>query len=157
MFGNLNTHEIGEVLRHQVLGRIGCHSGDITYIVPISYTYDGEYIYAHTQEGLKLEIMRKNPQVCFEVELLENMANWKTVIAWGEFEEIKDEIERKKGFKKLLDREIAFNASKTVQLSSSWPFYNSEHLDIPGIVFRIRLINMTGRFEKNDGVSSYDN
>src|SRR5476651_2664138 len=100
MFGKLNANEIGEVLKHQILGRIGCHSGDITYIVPISYAYDGEYVYAHTQEGLKMEIMRQNPQVCFEVELLENMANWKTVIAWGEFEEIKEEAERRKGFKK---------------------------------------------------------
>ncbi len=156
MFGNLNSVEIKEVLVHQVLGRIGCHSGDLTYIVPISYAYDGEYIYGHTYEGLKLDIMRQNRQVCFEVEQMENMANWKTVIAWGEFEEIKDETERNKGFQKLLDRKTPFITSKTLQLSAAWPFYNIEHLDIEGIVFRIRLTKMTGRFERNEGASSYE-
>ncbi len=75
MFGNLNKDEIEEVLKHHLIGRIGCYAFDTTYIVPISYGYDGESIYCHTYEGLKITMMRKNPRVCFEVDTMENMAN----------------------------------------------------------------------------------
>ena len=46
-----------------------------TYVVPVTYAYDGEAIYAHSLEGLKLALMRKNPHVCFEVEDVQGMAD----------------------------------------------------------------------------------
>ncbi|MBK5270705.1 MAG: pyridoxamine 5'-phosphate oxidase family protein, partial [Bacteroidia bacterium] len=61
MFENLSPVEIETVLQNQIIGHLGCHSDGLTYIVPISYAYDGEYIYCHTYEGKKLEMMRKNP------------------------------------------------------------------------------------------------
>ncbi len=56
-----------------------------------------EYVYGHTMEGMKINMMRKNPRVCFEVDVMQNMANWKSVIAWGEFEELSSEPGRKTG------------------------------------------------------------
>ena len=53
MFGTLNPIEIESVLHGQIIGRIGCHIDNTTYVVPISYAYDGEFIYALTNEGLK--------------------------------------------------------------------------------------------------------
>ena len=32
--------------------------------------------------------MRANPFVCFEVEDIDDLANWHSVIAWGVFEEL---------------------------------------------------------------------
>ena len=64
MFGNLDQEEIEQVLHNQLVGRIDCHAQGTTYIVPISYAYYGEYIYAHTHEGMKISIMRKDPKVC---------------------------------------------------------------------------------------------
>jgi len=81
MFGDLDPLEIDRILHNQILGRIGCHADHITYIVPISYAYDGEYIYAITREGMKINIMRQNPQVCFEVEQIPDMANWQSLYA----------------------------------------------------------------------------
>lgn len=77
MFGNLNTEEIETLLHSQIIGRIGCHYDNSTYIVPISYAYDGEFVYALTREGLKINIMRQNRQVCFEVEAIPDLGNWK--------------------------------------------------------------------------------
>jgi hypothetical protein len=51
MFGVLNDNEIEQLIHEQFIGRIGCHADDITYVVPISYAYDGEYIYGRTYEG----------------------------------------------------------------------------------------------------------
>jgi nitroimidazol reductase NimA-like FMN-containing flavoprotein (pyridoxamine 5'-phosphate oxidase superfamily) len=81
-------------LQSQIVGRIGCHDGDLVYVVPISYAYDGEYVYFHSYEGKKIDIMRKNPKICFQIDEMKDMANWKSVIAWGEFEELNDYEEK---------------------------------------------------------------
>ena len=156
MFGKLNSVEIEEVLTQQIIGRIACHANDMSYIVPISYAYDGECVYARTYEGLKINLMRKNPNVCFQTDIMENMANWKSVIAWGEFKELTETSERNEGIQKLLARKISGIASETVQLSPIWPFASNEYSDeIDGIIFCIRLSEKTGRFEKSEyhGVS----
>jgi uncharacterized protein len=154
MFGNLNEEEIENVLHSQLLGRIGCHGNNSTYIVPISYAYDGEYIYAHTQEGMKVSIMRDNPQVCFEVESMANMANWKSVICWGGFEELTNETDRHNALEKLEDRILPNFPSATTKLSPVWPFHSHNTDLIKGLVFRIRLTRKTGRFE-NDSAPSF--
>ncbi|MEJ7738732.1 MAG: hypothetical protein WKF97_14995 [Chitinophagaceae bacterium] len=88
--------------------------------------------------------------------LLENIANWKSVIAWGEFKELTETRERNEGIQKLLARKILGLASKTMQLSPVWPFASNEYSEkIDGIIFCIRLGEKTGRFERSDfnGVS----
>ncbi|HSP76366.1 MAG TPA: pyridoxamine 5'-phosphate oxidase family protein [Cryobacterium sp.] len=88
MLGELNDQEIDDVLRKAVIGRIGCHAGGQTYIVPVSFAYDGEHVYGHSGIGRKVAMMRENPSVCFEVEQVDDLGNWKTVVAWGTFEEL---------------------------------------------------------------------
>lgn len=153
MFGKLTNSEIEDVLSRQILGRIACHADDITYIVPTSYAYDGEYLYGRTFEGLKIELMRKNPKVCFQTDTMENMANWMSVIAWGEFKELTETGERNSAIEKLLARKIDGIASTTVKLSPLWPFSAKENIDkIEGIIFSIRLMEKTGRFEKSEDI-----
>lgn len=149
MLGKLNADEIEDLLKGQIIGRIGCHADDTTFIVPISYVYDGEYLYAHTREGLKLRLMRKNPKVCFEVDLMQDMANWKSVIAFGEFEELTDPADRIKGLQLLVNRILPLVSSETTHLFSDWPFTSENFDEIKGIVFRIRLASKSGRFETN--------
>jgi len=36
--------------------------------VPICYVYDGGCVYGHAVDGMKRHAMQTNPQVCFEVE-----------------------------------------------------------------------------------------
>ena len=149
MIGKLNAAQIEEVLHKQLIGRIGCNADGITYIVPISYAYDGESVYMHTYEGQKMEMMRKNPDVCFQVDTMNDMANWRSVIAWGAFEELKEEEERTKGLNVLLNRSLPLVSSETTHLGSLWPFQSNNVSDIDGIVFRIHLKDKTGRFENN--------
>ena len=51
--------------------------------------------------------MRKFPNVCFQTDVMENMANWKSAIAWGEFKELIEEGEINKGIQKLMARKIS--------------------------------------------------
>lgn len=148
MLGKLNSAEVEDLLSSQVIGRIGCHADGTIFIVPISYVYDGQCIYAHTEEGLKVNLMRKNPSVCFEVDKTHDMANWKTVIAWGKFEEL-EESERQKALQLLVNRILPLVSSETTHLFPDWPFGSEDISGIQGIVFRICLTEKSGRFENN--------
>jgi nitroimidazol reductase NimA-like FMN-containing flavoprotein (pyridoxamine 5'-phosphate oxidase superfamily) len=146
MLGDLDAEEIEEVLHSEVIGRIGCVSEGWPYVVPISYAYDGESIYAHSAEGLKIGAMRDSPRVCFEVERIESMKKWRTVIARGQFEPVwRDDEER------AMDLLAA-------RLASAMP-HDASHVDRHEdvhrhegvwrpVLFRIRLVAKTGRFEQ---------
>jgi nitroimidazol reductase NimA-like FMN-containing flavoprotein (pyridoxamine 5'-phosphate oxidase superfamily) len=89
MLGELTKEQSLQVLQSEVVGRVGCYANGKVYIVPVTYVFDGKFIYAHSKEGLKIELMRKNPSVCFQVDCIENMAHWRSVIVWGEYKELK--------------------------------------------------------------------
>jgi nitroimidazol reductase NimA-like FMN-containing flavoprotein (pyridoxamine 5'-phosphate oxidase superfamily) len=150
MFGKLKAEEIEELLATQLIGRIGCNAYNTTYVVPISYAYDGDYVYCHTYEGLKVIMMRTNPNVCFEVDTMDDMANWRSVITWGIFEELTKEEDQKKAIQVLNDRKLSGTVSQTLQLSPQWPFPPDDPGHVTGIVFRIKLYEKTGRFEKSE-------
>src|SRR5438876_837649 len=91
MLGKLNETEIDNLLVSQSLGRIGCTDGDQPYIVPVTYFYNGKNIIGQTKEGMKLDIIRKNPNVCFEVDVMASMNNWQSVVVSGTFHELAGE------------------------------------------------------------------
>lgn len=147
MAENLSSEGIEYVLKHQLLGRLGCHSGNTTYIVPICYAYDGNCIYARTFEGMKINIMRDNPRVCFQVAHLENMVKWQSVICQGYFEELNTADSRSAGIEVLQNRVSGVMADKTLRASPHWPFSPDELNDVKGIIFCIHIYEKTGRFE----------
>lgn len=152
MFGKLSDSQVNEVLNANIVGRIGCHADGTIYVVPISYVHVNGVVYCHTREGMKVDMMRKNPEVCFEVDELTSMANWRSVIAWGKFEELDEEKSRNEGLQYLLQRVLPVVSSETTHLSTNWPFVPSNLNEIKGIVFRIRLERTTGRFERYESV-----
>jgi uncharacterized protein len=153
MFGILNPEEIEELLHQQCIGRIGCHSDSVTYIVPISYAYDGKHVFAHTLEGMKISMMRKNTNVCFEVDSMQNTGNWKSAICWGSFKELVDPVERQDALIKLHKRALPQSISATAKLSSSWPFLPRDVNNMEGVVFQIQLYKKTGKFENGSFAS----
>ena len=149
MFGTLNDAQIEKLLTNSFIGRLGCHVQGKTYVVPLSYAYKNDCIYIHTNEGLKVSMLRENPNVCFEVESLEDSANWQSVIAWGTCKELQNEEERATGMKMLTSRKFEGNMSETVKLGAQWPFIPGDTSNIDGLVFRILLSEKTGRYESS--------
>ncbi|MEO5501816.1 MAG: pyridoxamine 5'-phosphate oxidase family protein [Ginsengibacter sp.] len=148
MFDVLNKEQIKEVIDHNLIGRLGCHAEGKTYVVPISYASDGKYIYARTFDGMKLEMIRKNAAVCFQVDSMINMNDWKSVIIWGKVKELVDTKERENGLNILLSRHLPNVSSDTVKFSPEWPFPTSDISKIDGVVFRISMEEITGRCEQ---------
>ena len=88
MLGELTTEEIDDLLRSEAIGRIGCYAFGRPYVVPITYAYDGVAVYGHSREGMKLRAMRSHPSVCFEVDRMDGLSDWRSVIALGTFSEL---------------------------------------------------------------------
>lgn len=145
MIDILTDDQIDQVLASQVVGRIGCHSEGKTYIMPVAYAFDGTHIYAHSRVGLKIHIMRKNPSVCFQVDVIENLANWRSVLIDGEFEELTTSVLQLKAFKLLkvrLSPIITSDAAKPLEYSASG------EKKLRPVFFRISVLAKSGRYEK---------
>ncbi len=149
MIGSLSPAQTVEFLQQKLVGRIAFYSDDQLYVVPISYAYDGVYIYCHSYEGKKMDMLRKNPNICFEVDDITDMANWKSVIVWGRAEELPAGKERNEALQVLLKRSLPVSSSVTTHLGTQWPFSSTEVEKIDGIVFRVKVEEKTGRFEQN--------
>jgi nitroimidazol reductase NimA-like FMN-containing flavoprotein (pyridoxamine 5'-phosphate oxidase superfamily) len=150
MLGTLSKQQIDELLTRNVMGRIGCRDGNRVYVVPVSYAYNDKYIIAHSREGMKIEMMRKNPEVCFEVDELQDLSNWKSVILQGVYEEITDERERYYAMKFLVSRLMHLKVSETARLPHlvvEGVVEDPEPGEIRPVVYRIRLHSVSGRFE----------
>ena len=149
MIGTLSLRSSKEVLRSNIVGRIGCNDGTRTYIVPVQYVFDGKNLYAHSVEGMKIHIMRKHPEVCFEVDEIKNLNNWKSVIAWGRYDELKTEHERYAIIKLFVDHNIHIKISETAVTPINYieRYYPFHPTNIRPIIYRILIEEITGRFE----------
>lgn len=149
MLGALSTIEIEKLLTEQVLGRIAMHADDTTYIVPINYIYQKGCIYAHSSAGMKIEMMRKNPNVCFETDEIKDLLNWKSVIAWGGFEEIMDIHEKQQVMQRFINRIMPLigNDSHPSHGITENDYDIGNGVDL--IVYRLRLTKKTGRYESS--------
>lgn len=148
MLGELTDIQIKNILSSQMIGRLACTDGKKPYVVPITYAFDGNCIYGQTNEGMKLNILRKNPNACFEVDIMTDMRNWESVVVSGKFEELKDEKAR-------MARELLF--SKVYPLMTSSTIHTHEHkvnglIDdstrVKYVMYRIKITRISGRFEK---------
>lgn len=148
MLGELDNTQVDNILKTQFIGRIGCHANGITYVVPVTYVYDGINIYAHSGKGMKINMMQINPDVCFEVDEMQNMANWQSVIAWGTFEKITNRKDKQEAMQKLINRLMPMMTSETAQPTHGLNIHTEDTGDHQAILFRIRLNKKTGRFEK---------
>lgn len=139
MVRELSTEEIEDILKGQLYGRIGCSADGVAYVVPVSYVFDGSWIYGHTYEGMKTGIMRKNPEVCLQVDIVNNMVNWVSVIAWGNYEEITDAGEREDVAARLITRRIPeMNIGNLPSMKGQQT-----------IIYRISITKMTGRSQSS--------
>jgi nitroimidazol reductase NimA-like FMN-containing flavoprotein (pyridoxamine 5'-phosphate oxidase superfamily) len=148
MLGKLNDFQIDRILLSQTCAHLGCHAEGRTYVVPVSYVFEENFLYGHTIEGLKIDMMRKNPEVCVQVELIENHAHWQSVIVWGTYEELQGR-EADHAIQLLTSRLHPFITSQTTRPAHSMQqMHSTAESGRKTVAFRIRILEKTGRFER---------
>ena len=90
MISTLSPEESYTLLRGSRIARLGCLDGAGPYVVPVNYVFDGESLYVHSLPGRKIAAMRENPRVCIQVDEIRGDFDWRSVIAFGVYEELND-------------------------------------------------------------------
>ncbi len=87
---NLTKEACLALLGNNYIGRIAYISQGKADIIPITYFYDSAHQSIITYSGLgnKIAAMRKNNAVSFQVDEITSLDTWKSVLLYGEFEEL---------------------------------------------------------------------
>jgi len=132
----LNEAEAKALLSSAKIGRLGCVDNGEPYVVPINYVFEDGSIYSHSLPGRKIDALRAHPRACLQVDEIEDDFNWRSVLAHGDFEEIRVPADRRVVLNKLLARFPSLTPVESVMArDASSP---------DSIVFRIRVDLITG-------------
>lgn len=137
MINQLGERESRELLKEEVTGRLGCSDHGKPYIVPVYYLFDDNFVYVHSLPGHKIDVLRDNPNACLQVDRIKDDFHWRSVLAFGHYEEVNDTNERQRILSDLFRR-----------LPHMTPV--ESQMDKPAsdtIVFRIRVTDITGVYE----------
>jgi hypothetical protein len=136
MIGVLSPDEIEAMLRRHTVGRLAVSVNDRPYVVPITYAYDGVSVYAFSGPGRKIDVMREQPLVCFELDEVAGSAEWRSVVAEGVYEELTTDPARREALALLgITNGVV---ARTLEAGGR------------NVIFRVRLTERAGRFERRD-------
>jgi nitroimidazol reductase NimA-like FMN-containing flavoprotein (pyridoxamine 5'-phosphate oxidase superfamily) len=147
MLGKLTEKQIDDLVTRQVTGRIGCVADNKAYIVPINYYYKNSTIYAHSAAGKKIDTMRQNPNVCFQVDQITSIFQWQSAILWGRYEEILDPEKKQQAMQGITHWLMPLVETPAGHPSHGIASHEADldHMDL--IVYKINITEKTGRFE----------
>jgi len=103
----MTSKEVEQFLSCARVGRLGlCLQDGTPYVVPVGYAYADGKIFFHTcNKGLKMDAIRQNTNVCFEVdEALSDASMFKSVIVFGTAKIISDKERMLPYLQKLIDK-----------------------------------------------------
>lgn len=97
--------EMEGIIRADKLMHIALVDGELPFLVPVFYAFDGTALYFHSaQAGKKMEILKRNNNVCFEIsvdhgfiesdEACDFEARHRTVIGMGKAVFVEDAAEK---------------------------------------------------------------
>ena len=76
--------KIDEIISKANCCRIALVDGNCPYIVPVNFTVSNNHLYFHSaKEGRKIDILRKNNFVCFEMDIEGQIVKGQKACSWG--------------------------------------------------------------------------
>ena len=138
-----DAQELEEILQKADVCRIAFAVDGTPYIVSMNFGYawkDNLILYFHcAKEGKKLELMKRNNMVCFEMDVdheliqSENACEWgmkyRSIVGLGILENVTDEEEKKKGLDCIMEHygfkgkkeynEKALNLTEVLKLTTT--------------------------------------
>ena len=142
----MSSEDSKELLEKAPVGRLGTSLGNEPYVIPLNFVYDNGKIYFHSAKvGRKLENLKSNPKVCFEVDQLIGIkqgeigcdfgCHYKSVIAVGEARIVDSEPQKVR----ILEKLVLKYALKNVK-----PAFDGGKLEKIEVV-EIQIENMSGK------------
>lgn len=144
-----DREEIDSIIRISQVCRLAMCEGGLPYVVPLCFGYDEGTLYFHSaSEGLKLDVLKRNNRVCFEMDIAQELIRpncdnrdncsmrYKSVIGFGRAYFIREPAEK-------------MNALDIIMRHySQEPFAYPEAVIANTEVFKVEIEGMTG---KNSG------
>jgi uncharacterized protein len=87
----LAATEVEEILRRNHVGRLAYARDSHIDIVPIHYVFDNGWIYGRTSPGTRIDMVGGWHPVAFEVDEIEDLFEWRSVVVHGGFYTIPEE------------------------------------------------------------------
>jgi nitroimidazol reductase NimA-like FMN-containing flavoprotein (pyridoxamine 5'-phosphate oxidase superfamily) len=73
-----------EILHKAPVCHLAMSENDQPYVIPVNFGYKDDALYIHcAREGKKLDILRKNSRVCFEVDVDHELVKGESACEWG--------------------------------------------------------------------------
>jgi len=118
----MTADEIEELLSRALVGRLGTCRNDLPYVIPVCFAYYKGRIYFHcAPKGRKMENMKANPRVCFQVDEYRLVPSsmpcdftmhYRSVLVFGRVRFLMDPKEKLKILKIMVDK---YNSTKLVK------------------------------------------
>jgi uncharacterized protein len=76
--------EIEAIIKNSNVCRLAMVDGDRPYLVPLCFGYQDNALYFHgASEGRKIDLLRENPNVCFELDLITEIVEAESACKWS--------------------------------------------------------------------------
>ena len=146
----MTKDECDDALTRAKFGRLACAHDNQPYVLPMNIAFDGSaYLYGFARFGKKVEWMRANPNVCFEIDEVKSHNDWMSVIVFGRYEELPDKPE----FAEARERAYSFIHKRAMWWEPAY-ISHAQRDDVDSLIpifFRIHIDEMTGHRANSDG------
>lgn len=151
-----DQERLWKILQEADVCRVAFCGEDWPYIVAMNFGCKKGKLYFHcASDGTKLDLLKANPNVCFEVETDveivpgENACNWsvqyQSVVGFGHISVVTDLEERRDGLEALLAQYAPGEGTQHSGLEMKLP----SHLSLETVVLRIDVHSITGKASKH--------
>ena len=96
--------EMHSLLQCANFGHLGCADNGRPYVFPMHYAYDGKELYFLTTEGMKTQFLKRNPQVCLQVEQVTDSSHWRSIMVIGHAERLTEPKETERAIHQITER-----------------------------------------------------
>ena len=133
------------IMREAQVCRLGLSDDGMPYVVPMNFGLGENRLYLHcATEGRKLDILRKNNRVCFEMDLLREIrqgpqpcgwgARYESIIGFGRALFVNDPDEKRAALDRIMDH-----------YGAEGPFSYPDETLAKTAVIRIDIERVTGK------------
>lgn len=139
----MTVEDCRKAMSSAAFGRLASVQDGQPYVVPVSFTVDGDYAYLFSMPGRKVDWMRKNPRVCLEVDSVNGQTSWTSIVVLGRYEELPDTPDGRPG--RLHARELLQSRATWWQPGAVTMTNEVVRDDATPVFYRIYLEHLTGR------------